>query len=722
MKKGRKRLFVALAASFVLLVTVPLMAAFAGEGDAAVFGSDVSGSDVSGTDVVRSVSLRASLQGSQPDPDKEYSLWLYFYTGVGLGQSYQEITLNIPFHCTDESVSFTAPELTNAINTLKYWKDGQIALTYYPGEQCSIPVSSLEYIPEDDLYMSHNVNAIWEGTQLAISQDAHITLFAPTEQTEDNGDNDGVNYYEYYNEVNGEVRGVYDMESYQFTFEDGYNSILLPADLVPDVEGAVFQEWNTRMDGSGIGYQPGDSVTVSGIGTSLYAIFDTTQKNIIEIDANELLMLNDRDPALGRITRFDSYNDNGVIETFVAPDALVNSVAEFDHWYCSDLDRDFYPGQTYTNVDVTSLLKDKNTDDSYWTVTNCMTLEAVWKGDELYFDRDGMIFFNYEGGGSAYYVFEYTGIYNRTTETYTFDSDHSFRIPEAISPEKEDYTFIGWCENSDGSGTIYKPGDVLTVTSAFGIDVYAVFESDDGVIAIEQLDSTNLAVGVDSYGWIVLEGDLSVEDIKIVVTDVPSNDKEKVQEAVEKVVSLVGKTEGDGFVMLDISLKDTNGDDVKIEEGRLKIYLSYPAGLENASELNYAVYHYENGKATRIPVIKENGKLVFFADSFSPYVLVWSEDVIEEIDADDTDEPTQPAAPSAPQVPVETPKSGDSDSGNDSASVKTTGSAQTTESPSTGDDFSPVIFIVLLVVAAAAAGTVLVLRSRKAKNEEQTDQ
>ena len=45
MKKGRKRLFVALAASLVLLVTVPLMAAFAGEGDAPVSGSDVSGSD-----------------------------------------------------------------------------------------------------------------------------------------------------------------------------------------------------------------------------------------------------------------------------------------------------------------------------------------------------------------------------------------------------------------------------------------------------------------------------------------------------------------------------------------------------------------------------------------------------------------------------------------------------------------------------------------------------
>ena len=40
-KQRQKRLFVALVAAMLLLITVPLMAAFAGEGDDAVSGSDI---------------------------------------------------------------------------------------------------------------------------------------------------------------------------------------------------------------------------------------------------------------------------------------------------------------------------------------------------------------------------------------------------------------------------------------------------------------------------------------------------------------------------------------------------------------------------------------------------------------------------------------------------------------------------------------------------------
>ena len=90
-------------------------------------------------------------------------------------------------------------------------------------------------------------------------------------------------------------------------------------------------------------------------------------------------------------------------------------------------------------------------------------------------------------------------------------------------------------------------------------------------------------------------------------------------------------------------------------------------------QVAYELIHIVGGQPKSVKITKiADGKVWFEADGFSPYVLTWHE-------------------------------------------TKSTGS------PATGDNFSPVIFIVLLVVAAAAAGTVLVLRSKKSKVEEQAN-
>lgn len=54
-----------------------------------------------------------------------------------------------------------------------------------------------------------------------------------------------------------------------------------------------------------------------------------------------------------------------------------------------------------------------------------------------------------------------------------------------------------------------------------------------------------------------------------------------------------------------------------------------------AKDYNYTIYHYKDGCAEPIYVEKLDDGLAFYADSFSPYALVWTEEVYEDPDNND---------------------------------------------------------------------------------------
>ena len=333
-----------------------------------------------------------------------------------------------------------------------------------------------------------------------------------------------------------------------------------------------------------------------------------------------------------------------------------------------------------------------------------MYLSAVWQGNDLYFDRDGMIFFEFDGGGSAYFEFNYTGVYNRATDTYTFDCEHTFIIPENITPSKENFRFIGWCESQDGNNTIYQPGDTLTVKNAYGMSLYAVFQSDDGVIAIECIGrgQTKIISAVDSYGDVSFSNGLTLDKIKLVVDELADNQKTSVIAAINEVTSLEDSTEGEDYVMLDISLKDENGNPVHIEEGRLKVFMNYPKGLENAKDYDFTVYHYKDGVAVPLTVYKENDRLYFFVDSFSPYVLVWSKP--KENSGSEGGTTTESGKDDEGGTATESGKDDEGGTATESGKDNEGGNKGTTnDTPATGDGFQPGIWFAVMSMAMIVA-------------------
>ena len=753
MKKGRKRRFVALAASLVLLVTVPLMAAFAGEGDAPVSGSDVSGSDagavqktavastvsgtdagtVSGTDtaVVAVVSetdaaadqvglvARAAAPKDNAEnltPEEYYGLLLFWWGNDNHIDSSQYSYKG--YDSSTSSIKFTAPNCSNSMNTFLYWRDQQNGRFYYPGKTYSLKISDMEpFCVREDGWYSWQIKAVWKDDVVAFETDAWIQYDIPTD-SDDPLEFDGFNKYyaERGSEKVGVAKGTYNVRTGKATFSSGYNKIQVSTSYIPKYKNYTFTEWNTKSDGTGKSYHPGDTIDLNQINDSgiiLYGIFNGyTTKRIVSVtkadwgtDYYEYAYL--------------TYNENGVISKFTAPAALKNSKNTFVGWRNTKTDEIYTPGKTYTNLQVSNVAE-KNAE--YAHASYEMGLESVWKGNELAFETTLNVCFEFEDDMVTYDL-PASGIYYIDTGKCKYQGDPTFKIPtDQMVVNHDGFRFIGWNTSEYGNGTMFQPGDVIHFNRLDGyrwLSLYPTYETDKKFeVVVEQPDVTNFVSKVEPTTSLVLVGDVDFNEVRMVVANVENQNKQTVLNAITQKVKLKDTDGKPNVQMLDLKLVDSQNHDVSVESGKIKMLIDYP-NIPNAKSYNYAIYHYKNNVAERVPVEKLDNCLVFYVDSFSPYALIWSDEPLEEFY--DTDEPTQPAAPSAPQVPVETPKSGDSDSGNDSASVKTTGSAQTTESPSTGDNFSPVIFIVLLIVAAAAAGTVLVLRSRKSKDEEQAD-
>ena len=125
-KQRQKRLFVALVAAMLLLVTVPLMAAFAGEGDNAVSGSDVSASD--NAVFVNSVVEPKNYNNAEDyyndeqynDPEQMFGL-LGFYTKGPFWQYLDENEIQYAgYDAQSNSKKFVASDTSHPQNTYLY--------------------------------------------------------------------------------------------------------------------------------------------------------------------------------------------------------------------------------------------------------------------------------------------------------------------------------------------------------------------------------------------------------------------------------------------------------------------------------------------------------------------------------------------------------------------------------------------------------------------------
>ena len=734
MKKGRKRLFAALAASLVLLVTVPLMAAFAGEGDAAVSGSDVSGSDAAVVASVGSGSLKARAVAPKlsqtspddgPDMDADWDFWVWYQLGFD-DRNFNAGNNTAWFNGRDESVSVTVADAPDTTNAFLYWRDVQTGKIYHPGDTLTVKVAELtfyqdEYYNEETGTLENHwllnpwtLKAIWEPDILEIDVIGGLYLAEP----ELNPNpyrvgylaDDGLNIYNWSREVQGNIKGTLDLKTDKFTLKQGYDKIQIPGDYVPEIAGDTFVEWNTSTDGSGRGYQPGEYVALSDIGESvqwveLYAIFENaTKRNVLRMQISEWRVSDDTGTEL--VVQFD---DNGVIPSVTFPAALTNSLNEFAGWR-NDVNKQIYePGKTYYNLNVNDIAFDESAGTAG---SKFAYFEGVWKGDQLAFEKTGGLYLEFEGGFRSLEI-ALKGVHTISDGKWTFEGNPAITIPADSAPDNErGYTFLGWNTSQYGVGKMYQPGESVPFTDYPWITLYATYQSDQDFTVTETSGEVmNIITDAEPVVGLVLQNDVSIDEVKMVVGKVEENLEEEVRDAISQQAELKEIEGQPNIQMIDIKLVDSQNHGVSIETGKIKIVMAYP-DIPNAKDYYYTIYHYKNGVAEKVPVEKYEDGLVFFADSFSPYALVWSKEPADDIDDSNNGNVSQPTIP-------ETPKSGDN--GDDSTSKTTTDSTQTTETPATGDNFSPVIFIVLLVVAAAAAGTVLVRRNKKSKIEEQAN-
>lgn len=118
----------------------------------------------------------------------------------------------------------------------------------------------------------------------------------------------------------------------------------------------------------------------------------------------------------------------------------------------------------------------------------------------------------------SYYKNDGSGTMDTVMERYSFVLPAITNIPNGADWSRPGYSFLGWNEFSDGSGTTYQPGDSITPTS--DMDFYALWSvaPPDGVVVsyngndIATLNSTGSAV-------LATDGTLMADDVTITYTE-----------------------------------------------------------------------------------------------------------------------------------------------------------------------------------------------------------
>ncbi len=214
--------------------------------------------------------------------------------------------------------------------------------------------------------------------------------------------------------------------------EQYYGTEAVVADA-PEKEGHTFEGWNTKADGTGTAYEPGDKFELTE-NVELFAQWTVNQYKL-SFDANGG---SDVDPI---------EQDYGTEVT--APADPTRKGYTFAGW----------DGDIPETMPATD-----------------MTFTAKWNINQYTATFDDT-----EGSGHK--------------ETITQDYDTDVTVPEA--PEREGYTFLNWNTEADGTGKDYKPGKKITLEDAditfyaqWSINQYTIkFDTDGGSdVAAMELD------------------------------------------------------------------------------------------------------------------------------------------------------------------------------------------------------------------------------------------
>lgn len=285
-------------------------------------------------------------------------------------------------------VSYTVP--TKAGHTFKYWSCViyDVERHFVGGDEVPFQYSWNGY----DKYDTKTLVAQWQTDTYTVSFDANGGIDAPAAQTKTHGTN------------------------------------LTLSSTVPTRTGYTFVGWNTKSDGSGVGYSPGGTYSANA-GVILYAIWARLTYTIT-FNANE----GENAPA----AQTKTYG----IDLTLTDSEPTRAGYAFVGWATSNtaVSADYQPGDTYS-------------------AEGNATLYAVWQLVE----ETHTLTYDANGG---------TGAPASETQTYSVLSPTSFTV-SSTQPTKTGHTFNGWSSTAGGS-VEYTAGD--SIPASADKTLYAVWQ------------------------------------------------------------------------------------------------------------------------------------------------------------------------------------------------------------------------------------------------------
>lgn len=247
----------------------------------------------------------------------------------------------------------------------------------------------------------------------------------------------GYKYFVYYisNGANGTV--VDDNE-----YDIGAKATVQSADPL-EKEDSIFLEWNTKPDGTGTGYQPGEKFTIEG-DTDLYAIFPENKKKAMKANFYS-------GAACEKKTQSAIVAEDAETGTVTALDLQELEGFESIGWEKDNSSG--YVGEVKPQEEIT--LSKPETD--YYGV----------------YQRDVTLSYQAEGAENIPEIEQNPCRANVHNEITYQEAEFT----AASGPSKSGYHFVGWNTQEDEKGTVYQPGDSLKLTE--DTTLYAMFLEND---------------------------------------------------------------------------------------------------------------------------------------------------------------------------------------------------------------------------------------------------
>ena len=270
------------------------------------------------------------------------------------------------------------------------------------------------------------------GDTIPFAYGGSVTLYAQWQE------NPKYDYTVIYHANFGETPATrIDGESVKQVYAENYN-------ITVDTNGFIrehysFLGWNTKADGSGVFYQPGQKVHLDQENNSvtLYAQWSEHPKYDYKVRYNANFGV----PADVKV---DAESISGIYAVVHTVGVDSNSFQRKNYYFVGWNTKADGSGTDYKPGDQIHLTKDENE----------LTLFAQWAENPKY---DYTVIYDANFG---------TGQTKADQEnvTQTYALKHNVGV-DANCFQVANYTFTGWNTEADGSGTDYKPGDSLKLTA-----------------------------------------------------------------------------------------------------------------------------------------------------------------------------------------------------------------------------------------------------------------